>query len=60
MNSPYIKKIRPRKNSVKTPYWNFWRVVFAGWLVRYPRQSLRIIGVPIGIILVMIYNAVTK
>lgn len=18
------------------PYWNFWRVVFAGWLIRYP------------------------
>lgn len=18
------------------PYWNFWRAVFAGWLIRYP------------------------
>lgn len=18
------------------PYWNFWKVVFAGWLIRYP------------------------
>jgi len=23
------------KNS-PTPYWNFWRTVFAGWLIRYP------------------------
>jgi hypothetical protein len=22
------------KNS--QPYWNFWRAVFAGWLIRYP------------------------
>lgn len=18
------------------PYWNFWKVIFAGWLIRYP------------------------
>jgi hypothetical protein len=57
MNSPHIKKIRRQKNSSKPPYWNFYRVVFAGWLIRYPRQTLRIIGVPIGILLAIIYNA---
>jgi len=60
MNSPYIKKNRPRKISPKTPYWNFWRVVFAGWFIRHPGKMFRIIGIPIGILLVMIYNAVTK
>ena len=24
----------PEKNG---PYWSFWKVVFAGWLIRYPR-----------------------
>ena len=41
------------KTSVKTnpenekmePYWNFWKVVFAGWLIRYPKQILKGIGV---------------
>jgi hypothetical protein len=60
MNSPNIKKIRRQKISPKTPYWNFWRVVFAGWFIRYPRMMFRIIGVPIGILLVTIYNALTK
>jgi hypothetical protein len=44
----------------RTPYWNFWKVVFAGWLIRYPGKVLRIFGVPLGILIVMIYNAVTK
>lgn len=26
------------------PYWNFWKVVFAGWLIRYPMQILKGIG----------------
>jgi hypothetical protein len=60
MNYPLYKKIRRQKISPKTPYWNFWRVVFAGWLIRYPKQTLRIIGVPLGILLAMIYNALTK
>jgi hypothetical protein len=60
MNSPNIKKIRRQKISPKTPYWNFWRVVFAGWFIRHPGKMFRIIGVPIGILLVTIYNALTK
>jgi hypothetical protein len=60
MNSPDIKKIRRQKISSQTPYWNFWRVVFAGWLIRHPGKMFRIIGVPIGILLVAIYNALTN
>ena len=60
MNYPYIRKIRRQKISPKTPYWNFWRVVFAGWFIRYPGKMFRIIGVPIGILLAIIYNALTN
>jgi hypothetical protein len=60
MNYPLYKKISARKNSPKTTYWNFWKVVFAGWLIRYPGNVFRIIGVPLGFLLVMIYNALTK
>lgn len=44
----------------KSPYWNFWKVVFAGWMIRYPGNIFRIIGVPLGILIVMIYNAMGK
>ena len=44
----------------KSPYWNFWKVVFAGWLIRYPRQCFTLIGIPLGFLLVFIYNAVAK
>jgi hypothetical protein len=50
----------PRRYSQRTPYWNFWKVVFAGWLIRYPGKMLRIFGVPLGFLIVMIYNAITK
>jgi hypothetical protein len=60
MNYPVYKKISRKKISPKTPYWNFWKVVFAGWLIRYPKQTLRVIGVPLGFLLVMIYNALAK
>ena len=33
-------KNRPHRE----PYWNFWRAVFAGWLIRYPFQILKGIG----------------
>ena len=26
-----------------SPYWNFWRVVFAGWLIQYPGKFFRAI-----------------
>ena len=44
METPVTKK--------QTPYWNFWKVVFVGWLVRYPGQVLKGIGtVVIGLFL---------
>jgi hypothetical protein len=51
--------VRERERRSK-PYWNFWKVVFAGWLIRYPGKMFRILGVPLGILIVMIYNALTK
>jgi hypothetical protein len=42
------------------PYWNFWKVVFAGWLIRYPGKVFTIIGVPIGFLIVMIYHAIVN
>jgi len=52
-NGYYSSKIR-----CKIPYWNFWRVIFAGWIVRYPGTFFKIIGVPLGIMIVLIYNSV--
>ena len=46
-----IKKIKRN-----TPYWNFWKVVLAGWMIRYPRPFF----VALGFCIVVIYNAVTK
>jgi len=48
------------KNPRRTPYWNFWRVVLAGWAIRYPKTMGRIVFVPLGFLIVMIYNAVTR
>jgi len=42
----------------RRPYWNFYRVVLAGWVIRYPGKFFKIIGVPIGILVVMVYNAI--
>jgi hypothetical protein len=58
----FIKKfsgpMRPYKNlrTTKTPYWNFWKVVLAGWIIRYPRPFF----VALGFCMVVIYNVVTK
>jgi hypothetical protein len=56
------KSISKKKEKMRgsRPYWNFWKVVFAGWLIRYPGKMLRIFGVPLGFLIVLIYNAVTK
>ena len=56
MNSVAHKKFPPRKKYRNTPYWNFWKVVLAGWLIRYPNVVL----LPLGIILVLIYKAVVN
>ena len=45
---PMGYKKRPRED----PYWNFWRAVFAGWLIRYPMQIFKGIGtIVIGLFL---------
>ena len=28
----------------RRPYWNFWRVVLAGWVIRYPGKFFEIKG----------------
>ena len=25
------------------PYWNFWKVVFAGWLIKYPMAFVKVV-----------------
>jgi hypothetical protein len=61
---PPEKKIsqnyKPSETSLmkkRRPYWNFYRVVLAGWAIRYPGKFFKIIGVPLGILIVMVYNA---
>ena len=44
----------PRRRS---PYWNFARVVLAGWMIRYPKQT---VFIPLSILIVLIYNAVAR
>jgi hypothetical protein len=53
-------KISPRKKYTQTPYWNFFRVVLAGWLIRYPKTFFKVLGVSSGLLIVWIYNAVTR
>ena len=40
----------------RTPYWNFYRVVLAGWVIRYPK----IVWVPIVFLVILIYNAIVR
>lgn len=47
---------RPKKMKKRAPYWNFWKVVFAGWLIRYPRQIFKMIGVSALFVLFMIVS----
>jgi len=44
----------------RSPYWNFWKVVFAGWIIRYPKTMSRVILLPLGFLIVLIYNAVVN
>jgi len=50
--------MRPYKNlrTTQKPYWNFFRVVLAGWMIRYPRPFF----MTLGFMIVMIYNVLTK
>jgi hypothetical protein len=59
VNPPfYLFYIMIRARRKNAPYWNFWRVIFAGWIIRYPGTFFKIIGVPFGIMIVLIYNSV--
>ena len=51
---------KKKKEMRRAPYWNFWRVIFAGWLIRYPGKVIRPFGVLVGFIIVLIYNAVVN
>jgi hypothetical protein len=44
----------------RTPYWNFGKVVLAGWMIRYPKTMGRIIFIPLGFLIILIYNAVVN
>jgi len=44
----------------KSPYWNFWRVVLAGWMIRYPGKIIRPLGILAGFLIVVIYNALSN
>jgi len=51
-DNKYKEECLSKVEVMKEPYWNFWRVVFAGWLVRYPIQILKGIGtVVVGLFL---------
>jgi len=43
----------------KPPYWNFWKVVLAGWLIRYPKTFFSAGFTTLGFLLVMLYNALS-
>jgi len=62
VNIKIKKKFPPGMRSHKTPfrkripYWNFWRVILAGWIIKYPK----IVWIPIVFSVILIYNAIVK
>jgi hypothetical protein len=57
LRNPLAEKAQaPRRYYRRLPYWNFWKVVLAGWMIRYPRPFF----VALGFCIALIYNAVTK
>jgi hypothetical protein len=42
------------------PYWNFWRVILAGWIIRYPKTMGRIAFAALGFLICLIYNAIVN
>ena len=44
---------------MKTPYWNLWRAVLAGWLIRYPGFFFKSIVLSFLFIVLMIGLAVS-
>ena len=55
---PVSYKKRPSKAPRRDegPYWNFWRAVFAGWLIRYPRQIFKMVGLVLLLLLLPILS----
>jgi hypothetical protein len=51
-----MSPLYPRRYYRRRPYWTFWKVVFAGWVIRYPK----VVFLPLGFLLVLIYNAVVN
>lgn len=51
MNYTGPQKFSRGKNSPRPPYWNIYRAVLAGWLIRYPRQMLNILLLLAGLII---------
>ena len=50
-----ISPVNPRSRTYRrSVYWTFWKVVIAGWLIRYPKLFF----VPLGFALVLIYHAI--
>jgi hypothetical protein len=47
------------KQTKETPYWNFWRAVFAGWLIRYPGQIFKGIGTLVLFMVFMVFLSVS-
>ena len=52
-----VERIKPMKPP--EPYWNFWRAVFAGWLIRYPGKIFKGIGMFFLFIVFMVFMAVS-
>ena len=50
-----VERIKP----MREPYWNFWRAVFAGWLIRYPGKIFKGIGMFFLFIVFMVFMAVS-
>lgn len=51
-------RTKKKEEMKRAPYWNFWKVVLVGWLIRYPKQISRVMFTALGFLLIMIYNAV--
>ena len=58
---PLPKSKQQRKEKRNDPYWNIWRVVLSGLLIRYPDKFFAVVKFPLyillGIVVVFIYNA---
>ena len=54
-----MKKRSVRRNEV-SPYWSFWKVVLAGWFIRYPKTISKVVLVPLGFLIVLVYNALVN